>query len=46
MFIRYCTFDILYRKEAVNIFFLTALYTLLFAAINTRGLYLTFAGEE
>ena len=37
-----CTFDILYR----NIFFLIVLYTLSFAAIDTRGLYLRFAGEE
>ena len=32
--------------DTANTFFLIVLYTLLFAAVNTRDLYLRFAGEE
>ena len=44
-FIPNCTFDILYRKKTAKIFFLIVLYNF-FAATNTHGLYLRFAGEE
>ena len=43
---RYCTFEILYRKKTANRFFFIVLQTSLFTEINPHGLYLGFAGEE
>ena len=40
----YCTFDSLYFKNKRQIFSSLSFY--IHAAINTRGLYLGFAGEE
>ena len=48
-FTPYYTIDISYRKKTANMFFLIVLYTLYtlsFAVINARGLYLRFAAEE